>query len=80
MPIPAPTSPALRVPRSGIRTLMDLALRDPDALHLEIGEPDQTPAPHVVDAAAALWAALSDEPMPATSDAAAANCSVAAIT
>ncbi len=53
MPIPAPTSPALRVPRSGIRTLMDLALRDPQALHLEIGEPDQVPAPHVVEAAAA---------------------------
>ncbi len=53
MPTPAPTSPALRVPRSGIRTLMDLALRDPAALHLEIGEPDQVPAAHVVDAAAA---------------------------
>lgn len=53
MPIPAPTSPALRVPRSGIRTLMDLALRDPQALHLEIGEPDAPVAPHVVEAAAA---------------------------
>ncbi len=53
MPIPAPTSPALRVPRSGIRTLMDLALRDPDALHLEIGEPDQGVAAHVIEAAAA---------------------------
>lgn len=53
VPIPAPTSAALRVPRSGIRTLMDLALRDPEALHLEIGEPDQGVAPHVVEAAAA---------------------------
>ena len=53
VPIPAPTSPALRVPRSGIRTLMDLALRDPQALHLEIGEPDQGVAAHVVEAAAA---------------------------
>jgi len=52
MPRPAPTSAAARVPRSGIRTLMDLALRDPLALHLEIGEPDQAPAAHVVDAAA----------------------------
>jgi aspartate aminotransferase len=51
--MPAPTSPALRVPRSGIRTLMDLALRDPQALHLEIGEPDQGVAAHVVEAAAA---------------------------
>ena len=41
------------MPRSGIRTLMDLALRDPVALHLEIGEPDQMPAAHVVEAAAA---------------------------
>ncbi len=31
---------------------MDLALRDPEALHLEIGEPDQRVASHVVDAAA----------------------------
>ena len=53
VPIPAPTSAALRVPRSGIRTLMDLALRDPEALHLEIGEPDQGVAPHVVEADAA---------------------------
>ncbi len=53
MPIPAPTSPALRVPRSGIRTLMDLALRDPEAIHLEIGEPDQPVGAHVVEAAAA---------------------------
>ena len=52
MPIPAPTSPALRVPRSGIRTLMDLALTDPEAIHLEIGEPDQPVASHVVEAAA----------------------------
>jgi len=53
VPIPAPTSPALLVPRSGIRTLMDLALADPEALHLEIGEPDQEVALHVVEAAAA---------------------------
>lgn len=32
---------------------MDLALRDPEALHLEIGEPDQGVPPHVVEAAAA---------------------------
>ena len=32
---------------------MDLALADPEALHLEIGEPDQGVAPHVVEAAAA---------------------------
>jgi len=32
---------------------MDLALRDPRAIHLEIGEPDAVPAPHVVEAVAA---------------------------
>lgn len=32
---------------------MDLALRDPRALHLEIGEPDAAPAVHVVEAVAA---------------------------
>ncbi|AEE46164.1 pyridoxal phosphate-dependent aminotransferase [Cellulomonas fimi] len=52
MPTLAPTSPTLHIPRSGIRTLMELANRDPEALHLEIGEPDATTAPHVVDAAA----------------------------
>ena len=39
--------------RSGIRTLMELALRDPDCLRLEIGEPDVPTPPHVVEAAAA---------------------------
>ncbi|ADG74688.1 aminotransferase class I and II [Cellulomonas flavigena DSM 20109] len=53
MPFPAASSPAARVPRSGIRTLMELALADPRAIHLEIGEPDSGPAPHVVDAVAA---------------------------
>ncbi len=50
MPRPAATAAAARIPRSGIRTLMDLALRDPQAIHLEIGEPDSGPAPHVVEA------------------------------
>lgn len=53
MPRPASSAPAARIPRSGIRTLMDLALRDPQAIHLEIGEPDTGPAPHVVEAVAA---------------------------
>lgn len=52
MPRPASSSPVGRIPRSGIRTLMDLALRDPEAIHLEIGEPDLRPAAHVVDAVA----------------------------
>ncbi|QCB93675.1 pyridoxal phosphate-dependent aminotransferase [Cellulomonas shaoxiangyii] len=57
MPRPAPSSPVARIPRSGIRTVMDLALRDPEAIHLEIGEPDARPAAHVVDAVAASAAA-----------------------
>jgi aspartate aminotransferase len=51
--VPISTSPALRMTRSGIRAVMELALADPEAIRLEIGEPD-TPTPaHVVDAAAA---------------------------
>ena len=52
MPIASPTSPARSIPRSGIRTLMELALRDPKAVHLEIGEPDAELPDHVVDAVA----------------------------
>lgn len=57
MPRPAASSPVARIPRSGIRTLMDLALRDPQAIHLEIGEPDAPVPPHVV---AAVEAAARD--------------------
>lgn len=40
------------LPRSGIRGIMELALELPDAIRLEIGDPDfDTPA-HIVDAAA----------------------------
>ncbi|MBO0922763.1 pyridoxal phosphate-dependent aminotransferase [Cellulomonas sp. zg-ZUI222] len=53
MPRAAASSPVARIPRSGIRTLMDLALGDPSAIHLEIGEPDAGPAEHVVAAVAA---------------------------
>lgn len=53
MPRVATSSPAARIPRSGIRTLMELALHDPEAIHLEIGEPDLAPPAHVVDATAA---------------------------
>ncbi len=37
--------------RSGIRTLMELAMRDPEAIRLEIGEPDVPTPAHVVAAA-----------------------------
>lgn len=46
------TSPVTRIPRSGIRMLMELALRDPQALRLEVGEPDTTTPAHVIRAAA----------------------------
>jgi aspartate/methionine/tyrosine aminotransferase len=41
------------VTRSGAREMMDLAWAIPDAIHLEIGEPDFTAPAHVVDAAVA---------------------------
>lgn len=49
--MPKSTSPATRIHRSGIRTLMELALSDPEAIRLEIGEPDVTTPAHVVAAA-----------------------------
>lgn len=51
--MPITTSPVAAIPRSGIRTLMELALRDPEAIRLEVGEPDQTTPEHVIAAAAA---------------------------
>lgn len=39
--------------RSGIRALMELALTDPQAVRLEIGEPDIPTPAHIVDAALA---------------------------
>ncbi|RYI99885.1 MAG: pyridoxal phosphate-dependent aminotransferase, partial [Actinomycetales bacterium] len=50
MPSSSPSSPVLRIPRSGIRSLMELALADPQAIHLEVGEPDGRPPQHVVAA------------------------------
>jgi aspartate aminotransferase len=38
--------------RSGIRAVMELALADPHAVHLEVGEPDHPTPAHVVEAAA----------------------------
>ena len=40
------------LPRSGIRGIMELALALPDAIRLEIGDPDFTTPRHIVDAAA----------------------------
>jgi aspartate aminotransferase len=49
--VPLSTSPVTRIHRSGIRTLMELAMRDPEAIRLEIGEPDVPTPAHVVEAA-----------------------------
>src|SRR5665648_1145081 len=50
--MPTTTSPVTQIPRSGIRMLMELALRDPEAIRLEVGEPDTTTVQHVIAAAA----------------------------
>lgn len=45
-------SPAIvGLPRSGIRTVFELALTVPDAVHLEVGEPSFATPAHVVEAA-----------------------------
>jgi aspartate aminotransferase len=49
--VPTSTSSVTQIHRSGIRTLMELAMRDPEAIRLEIGEPDATTPAHVVAAA-----------------------------
>jgi aspartate aminotransferase len=39
------------MPVSRIREVMELAWKDPEAIHLEVGEPDFPTPEHVVDAA-----------------------------
>lgn len=48
---------AASMPVSRIREVMELAWRDPDAIHLEVGEPDFPTPPHIVGAAARAAAA-----------------------
>src|SRR5271157_5867997 len=43
----------MEMPRSGIRVIFDLALKIPDAIHLEIGQPN-FPTPHHISEAAYL--------------------------
>lgn len=50
--VPTTTSPVVRMHRSGIRKLMELAMLDPEAIRLELGEPDVPTPPHIVEAAA----------------------------
>src|SRR5918997_1910914 len=50
MPTP-PSSIASSMPVSRIREVMELAWKDPEAIHLEVGEPDFPTPEHVVEAA-----------------------------
>lgn len=49
--MPAPSQSARSMPRSGIRRIFDLAATIPDAIHLEVGQPDFATPAHVVEAA-----------------------------
>jgi len=49
---PRPSARSSTLPRSGIRSIMALALELPDAIRLEIGDPDFATPAHIVDAAA----------------------------
>ena len=42
---------ASSLPRSAIREIMSLAAGKPDVIHLEVGEPDASTPPHIIDAA-----------------------------
>jgi aspartate aminotransferase len=46
-----PSSIARSMPVSRIREIMDLAWEDPEAIHLEVGEPDFPTPSHIVEAA-----------------------------
>ena len=46
---------AVSMPRSGIREIMDLARTRPDAIHLEVGQPDFPTPPHVIDKMPGNW-------------------------
>lgn len=48
-----PLSPrVLDIPRSGIRSVMDIAEKLGDVIHLEVGEPHFQPPAHIIEAAA----------------------------
>jgi aspartate aminotransferase len=49
---PSTSDRIARLPRSGIRGIMELALQLEDVVRLEIGDPDFTTPAHIVDAAA----------------------------
>jgi aspartate aminotransferase len=47
----SPSSIASSMPVSRIREIMELAWKDPDAIHLEVGEPDFPTPEHIIEAA-----------------------------
>ena len=49
--IALPSTIASSMPVSRIREVMDLAWKDPEAIHLEVGEPDFPTPKHIIDAA-----------------------------
>ena len=52
-----PSATITTLPRSGIREIMELAWTVPEAIHLEVGEPNFSTAEHIVAAAAEAAAA-----------------------
>jgi aspartate/methionine/tyrosine aminotransferase len=52
-----PSTNITTIPRSGIREIMELAWTVPDAIHLEVGEPNFSTPDHIVKAAADAAAA-----------------------
>ena len=46
-----PSKAIVRMARSGIREIYDLAITIPGAIHLEMGEPDFPTPPHIIEAA-----------------------------
>jgi aspartate/methionine/tyrosine aminotransferase len=52
MTVVAHSRRALELPRSGVREVMELALRTPGAVRLDVGDPDFHTPGHIVDAAA----------------------------
>ncbi len=48
---------AASMPGSGVRHILEIALRRPGSIILAVGEPGETVAPHILDAAAEAWTA-----------------------
>jgi len=66
MTVPAPSTRAVELPRSGIRVMADIARRTEGVIRLDIGDPDFDTPTHVVDAIARAAAAGETHYGPAT--------------